>query len=171
MKRRSVCLPKRGDFITRFWRSVRKTNACWLWRGAPTTWGYGKIRRDGSYVSAHRASWELHHGPVPEGLCVLHRCDVRLCVRPDHLFVGTQAENVHDAMAKQRHSAGVRHGMAKLDERAVRAIFTRRQSGETLRAIASDFGVSKAAVSLIARGRNWKQATAGLHSASSTKER
>lgn len=159
MKRVPVNCSQRASFEARFWHSLRKTRGCWLWLGAPTTWGYGKIRRDGQYVAAHRASWELHNGPIPDGLFVLHRCDVRLCVRPDHLFLGTQADNVHDAMSKGRRAVGMRHPMAKLDHAAVRRIYRRREAGERLRVIAHDFGVSTALVSQIARGRIWQHVT------------
>ena len=87
----------------RFWRFVEKTEGCWLWTGAKTGGGYGYIRRSGKEkMSAHRASWEMHNGPVPEGLWVLHRCDTPACVRPDHLFVGTRADNMRDAHEKGR---------------------------------------------------------------------
>ena len=76
---------------------------CWLWTAFTKENGYGQFGRakhDGVY--AHRFSYELHVGPVPEGLCVLHKCDVRSCVRPDHLFLGTERDNAHDRDTKGR---------------------------------------------------------------------
>ena len=75
----------------RFWRHVAKGDGCWLWIGFKNQWGYGRFHRNMSfpYAQAHRLSWELEHGAIPAGLCVLHRCDVPACVNPDHLFLGT----------------------------------------------------------------------------------
>jgi hypothetical protein len=83
----------------RFWPKVRKDRGCWVWTGATTTTGYGRL----SGQPAHRLSWEIHHGPIPAGLFVCHRCDNPGCVRPDHLFLGTHEANMADMVAKGRH--------------------------------------------------------------------
>ena len=90
----------------RFWRFVAKSEGCWLWTGANTgsPMKYGRIG-DGTgkgALKAHRASWLIHFGAIPNGLWVLHKCDNPLCVRPDHLFLGTRADNMKDAFDKGR---------------------------------------------------------------------
>ena len=91
-------------FQTAFWKKVRKTTSgCWGWVGASSGAGYGHTRIGGRNISAHRTSWELHFGAVPDGMCVLHRCDNRRCVRPDHLFLGTLSDNSRDCVEKGRH--------------------------------------------------------------------
>jgi HNH endonuclease len=85
----------------RFYFSVYKTRNCWFWIGAATSLQYGVIKLPhGRTVTAHAASWIIHNGPIPEGIFVLHHCDTRQCVRPDHLFLGTQKDNQQDAAAK-----------------------------------------------------------------------
>lgn len=91
-----------GTPETLFWAKVHKTDACWMWTGAVNGHGYGHCGRHGHTHSAHRLAWELAYGAIPEGMSVLHRCDVPLCVRPEHLFLGTQADNIHDMHAKGR---------------------------------------------------------------------
>lgn len=102
-----VGIAAHADVVTRFWRHVIKSadsNGCWTWDGAkhqPFGYGmFGTTRR--KTVGAHRFSYEVHFGPIPEGLQVCHRCDNPPCVRPDHLFLGTQADNIHDMIRKGR---------------------------------------------------------------------
>ena len=79
--------------VERFWSKVNKTESCWLWM-ASTVWnGYGRFRVGSTLQRAHRISWELYNGPIPDGLSILHSCDTPACVRPDHLFLGTQEDN------------------------------------------------------------------------------
>ncbi len=91
----------------RFWPKVNKTETCWLWTGAQNSYGYGHLfKRHGKPSLAHRIAWELTHGPIPsETPCVLHLCDVRLCVRPDHLFLGTKSENTRDSACERSNGA------------------------------------------------------------------
>jgi hypothetical protein len=99
-----------GAFEDRFWSRVDKTDGCWLWTGWTSRFGYGRIKRDNRECLTHRVSWELTNGPIPDGMCVLHRCDVPACVRPDHLFLGTKTDNAADRTAKGRtHRHGATH--------------------------------------------------------------
>lgn len=94
---------------TPFWDRVNKTERCWLWTGA--IWGnnsYGCTRFNGKCQQAHRVSWQLINGPISPGMQILHHCDTPLCVRPDHLFLGTPHTNSLDAVAKGRKSNGNR---------------------------------------------------------------
>lgn len=93
----------------RFWLRVEKSDGCWEWKGARNGKRYGHLRRPrGGMVKAHRFSWELHNGrTVPAGIKVCHACDNPPCVRPDHLFLGTQLQNVADMLAKGRYRNGI----------------------------------------------------------------
>lgn len=141
----------------RFWAKVRKSDACWEWQGSVSAGtGYGCFY-DGKAFSTHRYSWEIHNGAIPRGLCVLHRCDNRICVRPDHLWLGTKRDNSQDMAAKGRHLGpgfqGEDHGEAKLTELQARAIKASDEPGVALAAL---YGVSPSLISLIRRGKAWR---------------
>ncbi len=136
-------------------------NGCVLWTGTARPSGYGYItlgsRMGNQKIAAHRASWELHNGPIPDSLCVLHRCDVRLCVAPEHLFLGTNADNTADMIAKGRQAIGEKSGLAKLTQEQVRQIRDRYAAGGiSQRTLAREYRVRDITVSAVIRRRNWK---------------
>jgi hypothetical protein len=153
----------RKPFTELFWGHVQKTETCWLWTGGVNSDGYGAFRHRPSEHApyrtqgAHCVSWIIHNGPIPEGQGVLHTCDVRNCVRPDHLFVGTQADNMRDCVAKGRltRPKGEDVYCAKLTPDHVRLI--RATNGEISDcAFGRDFGVSSVAVRMVRLGRTWQ---------------
>jgi hypothetical protein len=143
----------------RFWSRVLKTGVCWWWTGACLKAGYGSLRPpypSAVPVLAHRVSWELNVGPIPDGMVVCHRCDNPPCVRPDHLFVDTQRGNLADMVRKDRHSRGERHYKARLTPGQVEAIRARRALGEPLKDLAREFDVAFQTISKVARNAAWK---------------
>lgn len=133
---------------------------CWLWQGH-TRHGYGTlhltVNKRRTITGAHRIAFVLAGGTIPPGQFVLHRCDVRACCNPLHLFLGTHAENSADKVAKGRHKIfqGTQHGMAKLTDDAVQEI--RRLTGqERPRSVARRFGISSSNVWRIQTGKSWK---------------
>lgn len=145
----------------RFWTKVdrRGPDECWEWTGARTSGGYGNFWDGQTSTHASRVSWELHYGPIPEDMLVCHHCDNRPCVNPAHLFLGTYADNLQDASNKGRLPGpgikGEEIATSKLTEPDVLEIATRLAGDETHATIAADYGVSRAAVSYIARGESW----------------
>ena len=150
----------------RFWAAITKTSECWLWTGTVHDQGYGTIqvrrRRENIcyHIYAHRFSWELHNGPIPKGLFVCHKCDNPPCTRPDHLFLGTNIENMQDSLRKGRQSnvPGRRHigesnPSAKLTWATVAEI---RASPLSYSQIANKYGVTKACIWSVRSGKSWK---------------
>lgn len=141
-----------------FWTHVDKSGECWLWHGHTSPLGYGRVHWLKRWHQVHRVSYELHHGAIPDGLCVLHSCDVRNCVNPAHLFLGTQIDNIEDMLRKGRHvaPAGAAHTRTHLTDEDVRAIRRRSAAGEGRRDLAAEFRVSPATISHIAVRRTWR---------------
>jgi Transcriptional regulator, contains sigma factor-related N-terminal domain len=132
-------------------------SGCWLWTGAVHDSGYGLLDEVGRKIRAHRFSWTLRRGEVPDGVLVLHKCDVRSCVNPDHLFLGTHADNSRDMVTKGRSQRGEKHYDAKLTEGQVVEVRRLYYSGAwTQRELALKFRVSQTLVSWITRRKAWK---------------
>ena len=154
----------------RFVASYRVDGECWIWIRSRTRKGYGNIHRHrheppdlfdyarGSY--AHRFAWRLHHGPIPDGMLVCHRCDTPPCVNPAHLFLGTPHDNTQDMVdkgrARGRAFVGEAHGLAKLTEARVRDLRRRAAAGERHEDIAREFGVSKSTVTMANIRQTWR---------------
>lgn len=150
--------------VARFWAKVDKRglDECWLWTATRTRKGYGQFRVGSKLQHAHRVSWELANGPIPEGTgfhgtCVCHRCDVPLCVNPAHLFLGSCAENLADMRAKGRanHAVGEAIGCAKLTAADVMEIRRLKKTGLSEAKLGARFGVSSSAVHRIVSGNGW----------------
>ena len=131
-------------------------SGCWLWAGATGPNGYGAFSDDTGTVRAHRASWALHRGAIPAGRVVCHKCDVRLCVNPDHLWLGSQKENMTDARDKGRLApqSGEQNNKARLTSEDVEAIRAMR-GVVPQRVIAERFGVSRDHIKKIHQGKYW----------------
>ncbi len=135
-------------------------SGCWLWMGAKSPSGYGKIclgsRVEDGTARAHRVSWELYKGPIPNGALICHHCDVPLCVNPDHLFCGTPKDNTQDMIRKGRRVQsdvrGERCGRAVLTEIDVLDIRTKRVSNADFSQI---YGVSSSTISKIIHRSRW----------------
>jgi len=147
-----------------FWTQVAKSEGCWLWTGTLDYHGYGRFKLQGKMQLAHRYAWTLKHGPVPDGMCVLHHCDNPPCNRPDHMFLGTQLDNIADRVAKERNRRGPGNTVgrpgetnpfSKLTNTQVLEIRRRYAAGETQTALAPEFGIAQAHVSQIVLRQRW----------------
>lgn len=139
----------------KFWKHVEKTDTCWLFTGPGDR--YGHIWDNGHIRQAHRISYEMHIGPIPDGMKVCHQCDVMRCVNPDHLFLGTHADNMSDRNDKGRQCKGERYPHAKLNEtdvRAIRASYAARDA--TTKELAARYNVSLSLIGHVIARRNWK---------------
>ncbi len=135
---------------------------CIIFKGSIAKDGYGILWRRlhgetrGRTRRAHRLAWERQHGPIPKGLCVLHKCDTPLCVNVEHLFLGSPADNSKDMMTKGRVAHGVSHGSAKLDDHTAHWVRKLGLIGRMRHVdIGTAFGVRKSTVQAIASGRHW----------------
>ena len=134
--------------------TIEPNSGCWLWNAALGSNGYGLISDGGKLYRAHRASWVIHRGLIPNELWVLHRCDVKACVNPDHLFIGSAQDNVDDMVTKGRQKIlrGEANGGSKLIARQVVDI---RTATGFYHEIAARFGVHQSQVTRIKNGHTW----------------
>jgi hypothetical protein len=146
---------------TRFWQYVDTEGygGCWFWTGAKVPDGYGHVNLSGKQMAAHRAAWELTYGPIPDGLCVLHHCDNRACVKPTHLWLGTKKDNALDMTIKGRNflAFGATNGRTILTDHEVRTLKRMYASGKySANKLARIFVVSRRTVQNILTGKIWK---------------
>jgi DNA-binding NarL/FixJ family response regulator len=121
------------------------------------------MRFEGREQGAHRVAWRLFRGEIAKGIVVCHKCDVRACVNPEHLFPGTAAENVQDMTQKGRSPRGEQHGSAKLTTEQVSRIKTMLAEGRLyMSEIAREFGVSQTTIGAIKKGKTWKTVNCGI---------
>lgn len=147
--------------MNRFWEKVKKTKSCWNWNASRHIFGYGFFSLKGKLMGAHRASWIIHNGKIPAGKCVLHKCDNPSCIRPDHLFLGTLADNVRDMDKKKRRGFHVGEKRPhKLTEKKIKRIkiLSRKYSQYRLSA---KFKVNQSTISRILNGKRWAHLNLG----------
>ena len=158
-------IKKKLPFQVRFWRHVDENGPvpshrpelgnCWIWIGGQEG-KHSIFHVNGRNIGAHRASWIINKGPIPDGMNVCHKCDNPPCVRPNHLFLGDDADNQHDCIEKGRKAHGEQVGNSILTDQIVREIRTLRMNGITEVSVAAKFGVDTSTVNAVVHRRNWK---------------
>lgn len=142
------------DSVERFWQNVEISDGCWIWRGAPDAHGYGRLRVRGVTVKAHRFSYAIHKGEIPPDTCVCHLCDTPLCVNPDHLWLGSNADNIQDRTAKGRSARGSSNGnAAALTDDDIRRV---RLSDLPVKELADALNVHWSTIYGIRQRKTWK---------------
>lgn len=134
---------------------------CYLWNACTLADGYGQFRYDGKMRPAHRVSYMLYVGDIPEDRFVCHKCDVTWCVNPEHLFLGTPTDNSQDMVRKGRSTFGEKHPSNKLTAEQVMEIYRRAHAGELQSSIAAAYQISQMTVSHIKTGHTWAHVTKG----------
>lgn len=146
--------------LDEFWARVSKSDelgACWIYNGYCSSNGYGRVRYGGKKQYVHRLSWELAKSTtIPKGMHVCHTCDNRTCVNPAHLFLGTNADNHADKIAKGRQARGDGHGLRKVTEEQVLEMRRLARSGVSQSELVKTYGLSSTQVCRIVRGSRWK---------------
>lgn len=154
-----------SGWAERFWSKVEKTDGCWLWRAAHNSEGYGRFKLNGQLILTHRLSYEIANGAIPDGLFVLHECDTPSCVKPAHLFLGTNARNMLDMFAKgRRDMTGTKSTSARLTEEQVaqiRSFYAR--GGISHRKLGALYSISKTQIGSIIRGECWQLPSRANH--------
>jgi len=147
----------------RFRLKINFTESCWLWKAGKTSGGYGYYKSKGKQFPAHRFSWIHFKGSIPEGLFVCHKCDVRTCVNPDHLFLGNNQENTADRHNKGRTASLERNGNSKLTSKEIDEIRRLYRPGHapfksefSTKSLAKRFGVSQTHICRIVNQQSWR---------------
>jgi hypothetical protein len=154
-------MKKTNSLTYQFWCHVEKSVGCWLWKGSITASGYGQTSYCPSHgvyksIRAHRVSWIIHFGEIPEGMCVCHACDTPLCVNPSHLWLGTSEQNTADREKKMRGVKGERQTQAKLSDKSVIEILGLKGKGLTALQIGNRYGVSPTLIRMVLARKLWK---------------
>lgn len=159
-------MPRPRPIAERFWENVKKGSDCWQWQGAMMGRGWRERKSYGiiaegapseKNIPAHRLSWILHYGPIPHGMMILHKCDNRSCVRPDHLFVGTAKDNTQDMLRKGRDGIrGSKCSWAKLLEYQIILIRRFAKEGASYSFIAEKLGIHETHVRSIIKRKFWR---------------
>ena len=142
----------------RFMAGFQKTESCWIWTRCLSDFGYGKIGWNGKTILTHRLSFEIHKGEIPDGLFVCHKCDNPACVNPDHLFLGTNADNMRDCKNKGRMFKFARKSILTADQvLAIRGKFVPFKY--TIKMLAKDYGVKPSTIisAIYYSARNWNR--------------
>lgn len=170
---RKCAADRLGSREERFWSKVDKngptmphmSTCCWVWTSECVNKGYGRMKYGTVRQLAHRISWELKNGPIPKDLQVLHQCDKPPCVRPDHLFLGTQKENLQDMLKKGRanKAIGQRHGRSKITEADVRKAHYLVADGVPQMEVALKLGVHVNTIARVISGSRWAHIYAEFH--------
>lgn len=148
---------KDHSLIMRMQERTRKTETCWLWTGRKIHHGYGQIGYYKKNLLAHRVAWMIiHQNHIPAGKYICHSCDNTSCVNPEHLFIGTQFENIQDRQKKERQARGEKNGSSKLTKKEIIEIRKKREVGIKLETLASEFKVHNGTISRIANFKTWK---------------
>jgi hypothetical protein len=145
--------------MERFWNKIHKKEPteCWLWNSCIHKEGYGQFYYKGKVEKAHRISYILTYGEIPEGLLIRHTCDVRHCVNPNHLLTGTDMDNTNDKIERNRHNKGIDHARCKLTEEQVIQIRYRYENEKVSHSVlAKEYDVKRACIASILSRRTWK---------------
>lgn len=137
-----------------FYSSPPDEHGCILWIGSKKPSGYGQIHTADGLLYAHHVAWRFANGPIPQGMVIRHKCDVRDCINPDHLEIGTHADNVADKVARGRATNGERSNLTKLT--AAKVLEIRRRSDETPKSLGDEFGVTASNIVAILKRKSWK---------------
>ncbi len=144
----------------RFWSKVEITDGCWLWLAGRNSNGYGSFGFQGKCYGAHVIAFADEYGCLPSPLSVCHFCDNRICVRPDHMWIGTNLDNWDDMRTKMRHTHGEAHAAAKFSDEDIANIRLLRSQGVSGAELARRYGVHKVTAEVIIRGKAWKHVAA-----------
>lgn len=146
--------------VERFWSYVEKTDNCWIWKGFRYKKNYGGFRLDNKHIKAHRYSYFLHYGYIDDHSFILHSCDNPLCVRPDHLRLGTHKENMQDMVNRNRQAKGSFVGTSKLNEEQVKLIKKELQNPYRgiCQILANKYNVTYQTIYAIYKNQTWKHA-------------